>query len=390
MGMFSPNRTALGSEIDVVANESYIGAAGAYRAMCEGYQNSYAIFEKCIELDFMEAAVVNEGVSETEFAVIQENFATDFFAKIKDFLVKLMEKIKGIIKSFIDKVVGTFTSDGKKLVNKYKAQILKKDLSKMKYKYAKPRGTEIKYDQFMNVYKSQNKYIFEECRKSYKDLKSDYIYNDDKHKADTHKELSGSEGEEKLKGINEKIDDNTYLEKALGATLGKTDGSIELAEYAKEAKEYLFDDVEKEDEGAGSLVSSLMVKLTTSNDTIKKFKKYEKDTTREINEILKEISHTEKEVIGNLPKTAPKMNTIINKFLNTASRLNSQLSTGVSKVIATCIEMEKFDFAQSKRIWVQMASYNPKTVKEDAMLIEAIGEAAEYEAYSSFTEAEMN
>ena len=383
MGMFSPNRTTLGSVIDVVANESYVGAAGAYRAMCEGYQNSYAIFEKCIELDFMEAAVVNEGVSETEFAVIQENFATDFFAKIKDFLVKLMEKIKGIIKSFIDKVVGTFTSDGKKLVNKYKAQILKKDLSKMKYKYAKPRGTEIKYEEFMNVYKSQNKFIFDKCEKKLSSLEGLYA----KGKND---EISKDKGEETLKGINEKIDDNTYLEKALGATLGKTDGSIELAEYTKEAKEYLFEDVEKEDEGAGSLVSTLMVKLTTSNDTIKKFKKYEKDTTREINEILKTISHTEKEVIDNLPDKATERNTVLNKFLNTASRLNTQLSTGVSKVIATCIEMEKFDFAQSKRIWVQMASYNPKTVKEDAMLIEAIGEAAEYEAYSSFTEAEMN
>ena len=143
MGMFSQNRTYLGSNIDVVANESYVGTAGAYRAMCEGYQNSYSIFESCIGLDFMEAAVVNEGVDEYEFAVVQESFVGDFFNKIKEFLLKLLEKIKGIIKSFITKVVGTFTKDGKELVKKYKDDILKKDLSKMKYKYAKPTDKQI-------------------------------------------------------------------------------------------------------------------------------------------------------------------------------------------------------------------------------------------------------
>ena len=66
-------------------------------------------------------------------------------------------------------------------------------------------------------------------------------------KNSTHPEISKDKGIETLKGINEKIDDNTYLEKALGATLGKTNGSIELAEYTKEAKEYLFEDTEKEE-----------------------------------------------------------------------------------------------------------------------------------------------
>lgn len=381
MGMFSPNRTTLGSEIDVVANESYVGAAGAYRAMCEGYQNSYAIFEKCIELDFMEAAVVNEGVSETEFAVIQENFVTDFFAKIKDFLVKLMEKIKGIVKSFIDKVVGTFTKDGKTLVNKYKAQILKKDLSKMKYKYAKPRGKEIKITDGLDKYVQSEKDIFMNCRNSLDKLSATY---DDKYKYNDNVE-------DQLKKVNEKIDDNSYLEEALGASIGAS--SIEMSDYAKEAKEYLFEDTEKEDENAGSLVSDIMLVLTQTKQQVKDLEHEEKEHNKKINEIIKKIDETQKAVRDKLPDSdsnTDKKYTRINKYLNTASRLNSQLSTYVTKVFAVSIEMKKFHFAQCKRIWVQMASYNPKTVKEDAMLIEAIGEAAEYEAYSSFTEAEMN
>ena len=110
-------------------------------------------------------------------------------------------------------------------------------------------------------------------------------------------------------------------------------------------------------------------------------------------EIIKKIDETQKAVRDKLPDSdsnTDKKYTRINKYLNTASRLNSQLSTYVTKVFAVSIEMKKFHFAQCKRIWVQMASYNPKSVKEDAMLIEAIGEAAEYEVYSSFTEAEMN
>ena len=44
MGMFSQNRTMLGDDFEVIANESYQGAAGAYRAMTEGFQISYAVF----------------------------------------------------------------------------------------------------------------------------------------------------------------------------------------------------------------------------------------------------------------------------------------------------------------------------------------------------------
>ena len=80
---------------------------------------------------------------------------------------------------------------------------------------------------------------------------------------------------------------------------------------------------------------------------------------------------------------------LLNKYLNTVIRASNQMSTVVTKCFAVKLELHKFNFAQCKRIWVQMAAYRPKSVKEDADLLEAIGEAAEYDTYTSFTTAEM-
>ena len=385
MGMFSSNRTYLGSDIDVVANESYVGIEGAYRAMCEGYQNSYAIFESCIGLDFMEAAVVNEGYSENEFSVIQENFVMDFFTKLKEFLVKLLEKIKGIISSFITKVVGTFTKDGKELVNKYKKQIMSKDLSKMKYKYAKPTGKEIQPQNLTNHYNNQIITFLK---------KVNFLIDE----IDLYTNGNGSfvTGQEHIDDITKALDDNDYLEEALAKTLSGYSGKkLEMSEYAKEAKEHLFEDEEKETEDAGKLISELILTLTTAEKQQKELKRSEREDQKTIKDLITKYDRASKEANNKIPATGAKAKNVtdsvgkINKVLNLASRAQTQMSSGLTKAYAVKLELIKFHFAQCKRIWVQMAAYNPKTVKEDAELLQAIGEAAEYEAYSSFTEAEM-
>ena len=412
MGIFSQNYTS--SHIDVVANESYVGTAGAYRAMCEGYQNSYAIFESCIGLDFMEAAVFNEGVDEMEFMVVQENFVTDFFTKIKEFLLKLLEKIKGIIKSFITRVVGTFTSDGKTLVNKYKTDILKKDLSKMKYKYAKPTEKEIKIGVGAQEFERELDDIFDcighisATNKRGTDLTtaksgrttrlgamSTYAKDDTDKSGNYNYTKNGSTSaidinNTELDKINEKLEDSTYLEQALGKAIES--GPVEMADFAKEAKEYLFEDEEKFEEDAGNLTTEIMLVLQTAKKQQDELKKDERASEKLIGDMIREIERTNKEVSKLLPnenKNISKNATLINKILNTAQKAEGQLSTYMTKCYAVKLELMKFHFAQCKRIWVQMAAYRPKSVKEDVDLIEAIGEAAEYEAYSSFTEAEM-
>lgn len=419
MGMFSQNRTYLGSNIDVVANESYVGTAGAYRAMCEGYQNSYSIFESCIGLDFMEAAVVNEGVDEYEFAVVQESFVGDFFNKVKEFLLKLLEKIKGIIKSFITKVVGTFTSDGKELVKKYKDDILKKDLTKMKYKYAEPisghdiniAAGERKYEELLEEIFHAVGHIRPDADASRGELDSDRNYtrgrltsaknyaNSTSRATNLARPRSFSGLDERtLERLNDNINDNTYLEQAFGAAIGTS--SVEMSEFAKEAKEYCFDTETTETDGADRKVTDIMLVLQQAKDERTSLEKAERASTKNIQEMIREIERANKEVMKLIPGNSTgdqqqdenrRTNaTEINKILNTAQKAEQQLSTYVTKAYAVKLELVKFHFAQCKRIWVQMAAYRPKSVKEDAILIEAIGEAAEYEAYSSFTEAEMS
>ena len=406
MGMFSMNRTLLGSDINVIANESYAGVGGAYRAMCDGYQNSYAIFEECINLDFMDAAVVQEGYSSSEFMVIQENFVTDFFNKIKEFILKLIEKVKGIVKSFIDRVVGTFTSDGKELVSKYKAQILKKDLSKMKYKFAKPTGKKIEVNDGLTLLENSFKEILllveDKSRLDRLTQSTQSSASNGNSNMYSYKEKD-EEGKEKstqwisdstLERFKKDLDDHVSLEKAFGKAIDTT--SCEMSEFSKEAKEYMFEDEEKETDDADKLVNNLIITLQSASQELKDINNNEKNTNKTLKETIRNIEHAQKAVLNKIPgksdeeKASREWNTFVNSVLNMASRITTEMSTYLTKAFAVEIEMHKFHFAQTKRVWVQMAAYRPKAVKEDATLIEALGEAAEYEAYRDMYVAELN
>ena len=412
MGMFSMNRNLFNSNIEVIANESYAGVGGAYRAMCDGYQNSYAIFEECINLDFMDAAVVQEGYGSSDFEIIQENFVTDFFNKIKEFVLKLIEKVKGIVKSFVDRVVGTFTSDGKELVSKYKAQILKKDLSKMKYKFAKPTGNKIEInDGFMvlcNNFRHIMALIDNETKldKFIKSTKSNdiidinkkknrynYSYQENDDQGNTHN-IGMHFDKDTLENYKKDLDDHVSLEKAFGKAINVD--SCELSEFSKEAKEYMFEDEEKETDDADKLVNNLIVTLQSASKALKDINDAERDSNKELKNIIKRIEQAQRTVLNKIPgktdaeKGAREWNTYINSVLNMASRITTEMSTYLTKSYAVMIEMHKFHFAQTKRLWVQMAAYRPNSVKENAELIEAVGEAAEYEAYRDMYVAELN
>ena len=73
MGMFSRNRTSLGSYsgAEIVANENYYGELGALQIALEGVQNDQDIFMACLENDFEETAGLMSGAI-TESQIIEE------------------------------------------------------------------------------------------------------------------------------------------------------------------------------------------------------------------------------------------------------------------------------------------------------------------------------
>lgn len=377
MGMFSQNRTMLGDDFEVIANESYQGAAGAYRAMTEGFQNSYAVFESCIGLDFMEAAVVNESADASEFEVVQEGFAGDFFSKIKEFLVKLIEKIKGIVKSFIAKVTGTFCKDGKALVNKYKGDVLKKDLSKMKYKWMKEKSVPVlSHKNLSDIYTS--------CMKNTSDLKARFD-SFDKH---------GNDGQVKtMDDANSKykdeLNDNSAMEKDLGTIIGN--GTCELSEFAKEFHDKMFDD-EEECEGFGSDGASLteiMSDLIDGKKSISKLEKEQKNQEKETKQLIKDVENARKAFNNLVPDKGASDKkkgymSAVNARLNLAMTAANQISTVQTKYFACLIDESKKYLARCKKVFVQAAAYRPKSTNEDAILVDALGEAAEYEVCELF------
>ena len=61
----------------------------------------------------------------------------------------------------------------------------------------------------------------------------------------------------------------------------------------------------------------------------------------------------------------------------------------MSKSTAALMAETKALIKQSRRVFAQAVSFNPKAVKENALLIEAVGEAAEYEVESSLNDYEI-
>ena len=107
----------------IVANESYVGAIGAYQMMEESSMNQHAIFEHVLGCDFVEAQANFGYVSESTYEAINEASGEGIFSKVIAFFKKMIEKIKGIIQNMINKVKAVFTKDGKKLVSKFEKTI---------------------------------------------------------------------------------------------------------------------------------------------------------------------------------------------------------------------------------------------------------------------------
>ena len=164
MGVYSNNRFAFnegyGSFVeDVEPDLSYFGQAGADRILAEAAQNDLKMFDAIIANDFQEAYLtraMNEGADcADQIVALQEASASGIFGRLKEFLKKIWAKIKGLIESFLTKIRGAVTSDNKKLVDKFKKQIVSNSskLSKMKFKWSKPTNKAMEFGE--SVYKTK-------------------------------------------------------------------------------------------------------------------------------------------------------------------------------------------------------------------------------------------
>lgn len=382
MGVYSNNRTTLSkyNGEDIVANENYFGEIGACQIMIENAQNDQAVFDAVIRNDFTEAALSIKGSVEesAELGAVLESGASGFIEKIKEFVQKVWAKIKGLFKSFFAKIDGVITRDNKKLVEKHKKAVLTKDLSKMKYKWADPTGELESPSSAAEIGKS-----------------AAWILGD---------ALSKDFG--KIESLTEKIDSGDRLQELLGMAVGSS--TCESSEFAKEYHDKCFKDEDSEEGLANGRLNEIMSILTESSKTLKAAKKMQGDIDKAFSNILKQVDKQRTEVSKMIPDKKNDKYTSsykdsegnsINGGTDTASNMNKRLNFIYKEINVSQIAMNKTASAmltetknlisQCRRVFSQAAAFNAKSVKEDAMLIEAVGESAEFEFESSFVDYEF-
>lgn len=375
MGIFSLNRTSVGSTIEVQANESYVGVAGAYQAMADGYTNAYSVFENCIGLDMMEVSAERGIMESAEFEVVQENFLTDMFTKVRDFFKKLLEKIKGIVSTFVAKVKGSLCKDGKKLVDDYKKKVFSKDLSKFKYKWTDKDHADDKYAEGDGHIEGTLSSLVDKCEY--------HIKNIDKGvngmPPDTE-QINIGRGAAAPKVDKDDITDNTILEQALGKVIGTS--SETLSDFSKEYHNYIYG-TESEETG-NKHINECMTILTGNKDLTKKLSDDEKVATKTCTDMIKKLESLQKTAlnsVGDKNEAKSAYASDVNSILATTLQLANQYSSFVTKCYACKMESVKFDFAQARRVWVKAATYSPKT---EAVLLAAVEEASDIQVESDF------
>lgn len=393
MGMFSRNRTSLGSYSgdEIIANENYYGELGALQIALEGVQNDQDIFMACLENDFEETAGLMTGVV-TESQIIEEagGAISGMLGKIKEMVKKLWGKIKGLFDTFIKKVNGVIIRDNKKFVDKYKREVVGKDLSKMKYKAAKPKEGWTK--------------ALDELRD-----KRDTMLASAGSQIDTDIEMTRDEN------MDEKINDGSYLDKLCGVTVKGSDSNS----FEKDYHELLFDDSEEHEGLSAGEVSEIMTilcekKLVSDLETTKKkvdkvFSDYLKAIDKVGNKMAQNIPGNTVNSDGKDDSGADYLNVGRNKEhaktvafsdkeskdaamkrISTIQRVVSVSQGFYSRLTSCNIKEMKFLISQARSVFAKAVSYNPKkSANENAVFMEAAGDAAIYDVMSSFESYEM-
>lgn len=138
-GIFTGNRTLLGTEESIIANESYANEFGAAMLVIEAYQNDAEIFDKLISCDFLEVAITEAEDSKNKEA-IKENVLVKLWEAILKIVNSLKSKIVGIVEGTQSKFRTWRKNTVEKYVKEHRDAFIKNDLSKVKKPIKMPKS----------------------------------------------------------------------------------------------------------------------------------------------------------------------------------------------------------------------------------------------------------
>lgn len=338
MGIFTGSNRVTGTVEPLAEATGYRGTIGARMALIENVQNDRALFSAIIENDFQEVNMLREGV---EIEALTEASLIGLGSKIREFLKKAWEKIKALITSFITMITTVIIRDNKKLVEKYRTEVLKKDLSKLKFKWSENKSNK---DQ---VFDDQ----LEEIGTNYEKL---YKYLDGKFDVKSNDATKLANDATKVR--SKEFEDETYKEFGF-------DGD----ELLKSAKEIMYKDVDTLEGMSSNLLRNIMTALTESKSTLKnlntaktKADKVYKDRDTEVSNLLRDA--------GNDKDT----NEIKIKQLNLEQAIISTEQKVVTNLISLVISAYKWKIKECRAAFSRAAAFNEKLVKENAEFEDAM------------------
>lgn len=365
--------------------------------MEESSMNQHSIFEHVLGCDFVEAQANHGYVSESTYEAINEASGEGIFSKVIAFFKKLGEKIKGIIQNMINKIHAMFIKDGKQLVKKFETTIRKKMSNdtyddKFKYKWSK-----IKVDKTAFVNPKEN--ILDVELPSSIETKFysgssilDILSGIDTLKSNIESDTrSDKEKEKALQDEYERARDNDNhhfktlttddlkdYKDAILTTYIKN--STDLESFDKDFDEMCFDDEEEEEGLDGGRLAEIKSFLSEEAKLLSNLDKEQRKTDKSIKEITDKAGKVQKEMERASGKAG--YSEISNHARTVATNVISMgnaCSACSSKIYAAWGAAIKKHYAQCRAVYIKAATYNKKTSKNEAALLEAVVEVSNYE-----------
>lgn len=314
------------------------------------------LFVDIINIDFFEIKSLKEQnvYNELELKMVLEKTTLSFFEKIKEYIEKSKQRVEYIFKLF-DGFKARIKNEYKPYVDKYKDEVINKDLSKMKLDdYIIFSNNNFWQDSLEFTYK------YKELPELIKHiLNSKFEYDEQillKHSEEKFTDICIKLCEDELDGINYNNFNNEFVERTTTIEKGGIGCSKSTIEYC---------------------ISNLNIKNDFIND-LDKMKNNMRKWYLYVMKFLVNIEETIRKSYGNNEdfKEANYRANLIIKFLY---QYTTSMHKICIKIMDSMIKVIKLIVKDSKKIFDKAVIYNPKCIKESNEILEFISESSEIE-----------
>lgn len=360
MAIFT-NSNRITGDYELDTPSGYEGSVGASQMFIESVQNDLTLFEALITNDFREVSLLNESASQDQVEALLEASAPAFIERIKEFLKKAWEKIKALVEAFITNLMNVVIRDNKKFVEKYKSEVLKKDLSKMKFKWS-------------------------ECKAS-----KDEVFSKDPvaTATETFNTLNKTSIRDTDVAFLKKVDDPSFKENEYIKAFNTSETGTKLYNHIKEEE---FADKDEHTGLSDRLRDDIMDVLVNSSKILTALKKIKSDIDKIYTKRLKEVDDYKNKSAGmksdsdiDIDGVKAKSGDMTMRRLNALYKYCSVEQEVAKDSISIAISLVKWRIKECRAVFARAASFNAKLVKEtDDDLLDAEDEAEEHELEEAF------